>query len=318
LIPARFDASGEFDRYPQLEQLPGPSDDLKLPKGVDTLSKIIGLSRKSAVALLLGWAISPTELGGRVEVPLSLGGDDDLKLVRFGDTTDPRYSIVRSGDLTKSDRLIGFAVPSEEAGVYGITSVDHKSTEYIGHNSIAITNDASGKPKIGFGVSTRNAEERALVADGLARGLSNNEINNLISTSRSLRISATKRKARLNALGFQEHHAISPTNKATRNHPLIKAAGFDLESRSNKIFLPKDAATHPARSIHNGRHDGEYSRALRGLMTQAYNQGQAAGWGQAQYRAELDRIISQERAVLRTGMRALNRNARPGATRPRR
>ncbi len=57
--------------------------------------------------------------------------------------------------------------------------------------------------------------------------------------------------------GFQDHHIISWTNKATKDHPLLKMAGFteqNMHSRKNKIFLPTTEGLHTTRAIHSGRH----------------------------------------------------------------
>jgi len=54
--------------------------------------------------------------------------------------------------------------------------------------------------------------------------------------------------------GFQSHHIISHTNVLTRDHPLLAAAGFNLQSQANRIFLPTDSSMHDTRSIHIGRH----------------------------------------------------------------
>jgi hypothetical protein len=48
-------------------------------------------------------------------------------------------------------------------------------------------------------------------------------------------------------------------------------------------------------------------------MTQAEQAGKRNNWNQAQYRKALDKIVSDERKLLRSGERQLNKNARPGA-----
>lgn len=113
--------------------------------------------------------------------------------------------------------------------------------------------------------------------------------------------------------GFQDHHIISDKNPLTMNHDLLQQAGFNLQSRANKIFLPTDASLHPTRSIHLGRHTTGVSRNLADQMDQVLEVGTQNGWSQTQFDQALRAIISQERQLLRSGERALNRNARPGA-----
>ena len=48
---------------------------------------------------------------------------------------------------------------------------------------------------------------------------------------------------------YQLHHII-PRSKSI--HPAIVAAGFDVNSSNNLIYLPKEEGTHKTRSIHNG------------------------------------------------------------------
>jgi hypothetical protein len=113
--------------------------------------------------------------------------------------------------------------------------------------------------------------------------------------------------------GFQEHHIISDKNVLTKNHELLDLAGFDLQSRVNKIFLPIEESLHPTRSIHSGRHLTTVSRNLAEQMDQIVEVGQQNGFTQGQYIKALRSMISEERQLLRSGERALNKNMRPGA-----
>lgn len=113
--------------------------------------------------------------------------------------------------------------------------------------------------------------------------------------------------------GFQDHHIISDKNPLTRNHELLDLSKLDNQSRANKIFLPTDAALHPTRSIHLGRHSTSVSRNLARQMDEVVDFGRQNGWTQQQYDQALRAIIEQERQLLRSGERALNRNARPWA-----
>jgi RHS repeat-associated protein len=127
--------------------------------------------------------------------------------------------------------------------------------------------------------------------------------------------SINKRINKLKKQGYQDHHILSDKHASTKNHPLLKLAGFDLQSRQNKIFLPNKATAMAdgRRSIHEGRHAGRVNDNLAGRMTQAERAGKRNNWSQAQYRKALDKIVSDERKLLRSGERQLNKNARPGA-----
>jgi hypothetical protein len=113
--------------------------------------------------------------------------------------------------------------------------------------------------------------------------------------------------------GFQDHHIVSDKNVLTKNHELLDLAGFDLQSRTNKIFLPTEASLHPTRSIHLGRHRTSVSRNLAEQMDQIVEVGKQNGFTQEQYLKALRSMISEERQLLRSGERALNKNMRPGA-----
>src|SRR5690606_8518455 len=83
--------------------------------------------------------------------------------------------------------------------------------------------------------------------------------------------------------GFQDHHILSDKNKLTQNHELLDLAGFDLQKRQNKIFLPTDETLHPTRSIHSGRHTTQVSRNLAEQMDAVVEVGKQQGWTQQQY-----------------------------------
>ena len=110
--------------------------------------------------------------------------------------------------------------------------------------------------------------------------------------------------------GYQSHHII---NQASKTHPLLTAAGFNIHSRVNRIFLPTQISQHPTRSIHSGRHTQESRQAVDRKMTDIYATGQAQGWGPAQYRAALRVMTSEFRQELRAGNIALNSQQRPWA-----
>jgi hypothetical protein len=113
--------------------------------------------------------------------------------------------------------------------------------------------------------------------------------------------------------GFQDHHIISDKNTLTKLHELLELAGFDLQSRKNKMFLPTNESLHPTRSIHLGRHRTEVSRNLAEQMDQIVEVGKQLEWTIEQYNEALRALVSQERQLLRSGHRALNKNMRPWA-----
>ncbi|MCC5792427.1 MAG: AHH domain-containing protein [Legionellaceae bacterium] len=105
---------------------------------------------------------------------------------------------------------------------------------------------------------------------------------------------------------------ISPTNSATKNHPLLKAAGFNnIDSRPNRIYLPTQPSQHPTRSIHRGRHRQAPMNAVARKMDDIHKRGRAENWNESQYRAELRKMLSENRQELRSGNIALNKNHRP-------
>jgi curved DNA-binding protein CbpA len=116
--------------------------------------------------------------------------------------------------------------------------------------------------------------------------------------------------------GFQRHHIISHTNQATKDHRLLNAAGFNLESAANKIYLPTHPSQHPTRSIHMGRHSGDVMEGIRIKMDGIIEHGKTSGWNQSQYNAALRGMLARERQELRAGNVALNKHARAWATAP--
>ena len=113
--------------------------------------------------------------------------------------------------------------------------------------------------------------------------------------------------------GFQDHHIASNKNSSTRNHDLWKLAGIDINSRTNKIYLPTKAEQHPTRSIHNGRHTNSYSETIAKQMNSIVRQGKAANWTPDQYRAATRQAFAEIRQGLRSGTIGLNKVHRPHA-----
>lgn len=113
---------------------------------------------------------------------------------------------------------------------------------------------------------------------------------------------------------FQDHHIISDKNRNTKDHPLLAKAGFDLDHRANKIFLPKHPDLHPTRSVHNGKHLGDYSKYMKDKMDGILKTGQVQNWSQTEYNAALRAMLAVERQEHKFGNIKLNKHHRPWAT----
>jgi hypothetical protein len=109
----------------------------------------------------------------------------------------------------------------------------------------------------------------------------------------------------LKSLGYQEHHIISNKN-SIKDHKLLKITGFDLESRSNKIFLPNRFDLHKTRSVHNKRHWKGVSISLSEKMDDLLNIGAAENWSTKDFNDALFKMIKEERMALKEGKRILN------------
>ena len=127
--------------------------------------------------------------------------------------------------------------------------------------------------------------------------------------------SIARKVALLKKQGLQEHHIVSWTNRHTKNHPLVKLAGFDLKnSQRNKIYLPSSVDAPGTRSIHLGRHTNAHSRRLAQKMTVIADEGLMNNWTQKQFDQAFRKLLSEERQLLKAGDVALNKNHRPWAT----
>ena len=121
---------------------------------------------------------------------------------------------------------------------------------------------------------------------------------------------------------WQYHHIISDKNKATRSHPLLKAAGAKLvngtmdilQDKRNKVWLPTDPSYHKSKSVHCGRHLQCVSDNLKSEMDAAFAKGHDkdgnAIWTQDQFKDALFKIMDKERGLLNSGKRILNKNHR--------
>jgi hypothetical protein len=111
----------------------------------------------------------------------------------------------------------------------------------------------------------------------------------------------------------QRHHIL---HQKLGNHELFSKAGMDVEHALNRMILPtkKGAGLSTTkRSIHEGRHLKKVERYLERKMDDAAREGFQNNWDQTQYKKALKRIIREERALLKTGERKLNKNHRPWA-----
>ena len=111
----------------------------------------------------------------------------------------------------------------------------------------------------------------------------------------------------------QKHHII---HESLQKHPIWNKAGINVNDRGNIMLLPtKEGAktSTTTRSIHEGRHLQGIKKILEQQMDRALAVGQQKGYSMQQYRQELQTIISKERGLLKSGERALNKNARPWA-----
>ncbi len=126
--------------------------------------------------------------------------------------------------------------------------------------------------------------------------------------------SINRRTNQVKSKGYQDHHIASDKHSRTKDHELFDLAGISQQSRKNKILLPEDAATHPDRSIHKGRHKSEVSEKMGDKMDDIVIKGKTEGWSQKQYEAAPREVLAKERDALRNGQRALNKNKRPGST----
>jgi hypothetical protein len=82
------------------------------------------------------------------------------------------------------------------------------------------------------------------------------------------------------------------------------------------MLLPtKDGADkwNTTRSIHQGRHLGSVTKDLEAKMKEIEKLGEQKGWSTEKYATELKELIQEERSILRSGQRALNKNQRPWA-----
>ncbi|QOJ91679.1 MULTISPECIES: RHS repeat-associated core domain-containing protein [Pseudomonas] len=105
--------------------------------------------------------------------------------------------------------------------------------------------------------------------------------------------------------GFQKHHIIP---QQLVDHPVLKASGMNIHALNNIIYLPTHEELHPTRTVHRGSHPG-YSRDVKASLNEVEKIGRQEKWTQAQYKAAVDDIISENRQGLRKGKIKLNKNS---------
>ncbi|MGE9549512.1 AHH domain-containing protein [Snodgrassella sp. CS2] len=93
-----------------------------------------------------------------------------------------------------------------------------------------------------------------------------------------------------------------------KDHDLLKAAGMNIHSIKNIIYLPTSADAHSTRTIHNGSHV-VYTRDIEWQMNEINKRGQKENWTQTQYKEALNKLIKKERIGLRSGKTILNKNS---------
>ena len=94
---------------------------------------------------------------------------------------------------------------------------------------------------------------------------------------------------------YQLHHII-PKSKSI--HPAIVAAGFDVNSSNNLIYLPKEEGIHKTRSIHNGWDKGhaDYNDYIQEELDKISDKAKNAkkSWTQQDYANEINELIKKQ------------------------
>jgi hypothetical protein len=116
--------------------------------------------------------------------------------------------------------------------------------------------------------------------------------------------------------GTQLHHII---HQSLDEHRLFKAAGINVEVRSNKIRLPDKRGLElwdTKRSIHQGRHDSNIAKGLERRMDEILREGEFNGYEMMDYRNRLVDLMRKEYIELHQGRVPLNKNRRAWAIEP--
>ncbi len=69
------------------------------------------------------------------------------------------------------------------------------------------------------------------------------------------------------------------------------------------IYLPKEAGTHPTRSLHNGwnKVHSDYNKDIVKDLDDIFEMGQDKGWSKTEYAAQIDDLRKDTRKGLRAG-----------------
>ncbi|MBP9878298.1 MAG: AHH domain-containing protein, partial [Alphaproteobacteria bacterium] len=114
--------------------------------------------------------------------------------------------------------------------------------------------------------------------------------------------------------GTQVHHIIPQT---LENDKFLKSIGYDIQQRSNKMFLPTvkgDSLLNTNRSFHQGRHVVEVERGIQKSLDAIKEQKILHGWSNEKTIQEIQKqIVTPQRALLREGKIPLNKHFRPEA-----
>ena len=142
---------------------------------------------------IAGELLFPDPLGSETEIPLH-GLNGSLKFM----------SGVRGGTIVSNEDAVGFV---EETGYFHnikfINDLDNTPGQFTGTSINAIViRDVDGV-KVGFGVSIQTFREAEIYDDGIARGLSSNEINARIVAERAVYGEARESHEQIRNIGPQ-------------------------------------------------------------------------------------------------------------------
>jgi hypothetical protein len=112
------------------------------------------------------------------------------------------------------------------------------------------------------------------------------------------------KKALKSAGNFEMHHILPQSFK---NNPFLKEIGFDINGMANKMLLPKDIAAGTARTIHNGRQWGSYTRQFDSLVRDLDKKVQAGVMSKQEALSILKSRVSQVRGQLKNNELPLNK-----------
>ena len=115
------------------------------------------------------------------------------------------------------------------------------------------------------------------------------------------------RREIMGLLGYQSHHIVP---QSLRSHGAIKATGFDIDSYKNIIELPETRLMHGERTVHRGKHGGEYTRRLERVLNEVDADIKAGRITQAEGLGIIEAEVKNVRQEVRKGELELNRASR--------